>query len=260
MIRKNTSFLRTLPNYLIIGAQKSGTSSLFTYLSMHPQVKNSIKKEIHYFDRNFDKPINWYKQYFPLKFLINETIKVGEATPNYLYHPYVPERIKKVLPNIKMIVLLRNPVERVISQYFQAIRKNNEKRPLMQALMEEEQEEKLILEKLAKDQFYYPAEAHVLYMSRSRYAEQLKRYFKHFDKNQIFIASSKDLLIKPNETLAKIYAFLGIDTQFYLREINLFNVGTNKQEVPKEVINYLNDYFKPYNEELFDLLGYKIDW
>jgi hypothetical protein len=260
MIRKSTAFLRVLPNYLIIGAQKAGTSSLFNYLSMHPQVKNSYKKEVHYFDKNYDKPINWYKQYFPLKLAINDSIRVEEATPNYFYHPYIAERIKKAIPNIKMIVLLRNPVERVISQYFQAVRKNNEKRPLMQALLDEELEEKEIFEKLAKDPNYYPTEAYVLYKSCSRYAEQLKRYYEVFDKEQILIVSSKDLLVKPNEVLQKIFAFLNIDTQFYLREISLLNVGTNKKDVSQEVISYLNDYFKPYNEDLFDLLGYKIDW
>ncbi len=95
MIRKSTAFLRVLPNYLIIGAQKAGTSSLFYYLSMHPQIKNSYKKEIHYFDKNYHNSINWYKQFFPLKFFINNTTKIGEATPNYLYHPHVPKRIKK---------------------------------------------------------------------------------------------------------------------------------------------------------------------
>ncbi|HOU98655.1 MAG TPA: sulfotransferase [Bacteroidales bacterium] len=260
MIRKSTAFLRVLPNYLIIGAQKAGTSSLFNYLSMHPQVKNSYKKEVHYFDKNYDKPINWYKQYFPFKFGVNDKTMIGEATPNYLYHPFVAGRIKKTIPDVKMIVLLRNPVERVISQYFQAVRKNNEKRPLMQSLLEEEQEEKIIFEKLTKDENYYPTEAHVLYKSRSRYAEQLKRYYELFDKEQIFVVSSKDLLLKPNEVLEKIFAFLGIDTHFYLREINLLNVGTNKKDVPQDVISYLNDYFKPYNEELFNLLGYKIDW
>jgi hypothetical protein len=149
MIRKSTAFLRVLPNYLIIGAQKAGTSSLFNYLSMHPQVKNSYKKEVHYFDKNYDKPINWYKQYFPFKFGVNDKTMIGEATPNYLYHPFVAGRIKKTIPDVKMIVLLRNPVERVISQYFQAVRKNNEKRPLMQSLLEEEQEEKIgIMDKI----------------------------------------------------------------------------------------------------------------
>ncbi|MGQ9848050.1 MAG: radical SAM protein, partial [Bacteroidales bacterium] len=100
---------------------------------MQPQVKNSFKKEVHYFDKNYDKPINWYKQYFSLKFAVNDSIMVGEATPNYLYHPYVAGRIKKTIPDVKMIVLLRNPVERVISQYFQAVRKNVEKLPQIQS-------------------------------------------------------------------------------------------------------------------------------
>ncbi len=249
-----------MPNYLIIGAQKSGTSSLFYYLSQHPQVRNSSRKEVHYFDKNYKKPLLWYKQFFPYKFQVNKGTAIGEATPNYLFHPFAPYRIKKILHDVRMIVLLRNPTERVFSQYFQALRKNKETKPLLESLLEEEIWEKEILEKLERDEYYYPENAHVLYKARSRYVEQLKRYFDIFDKKQILILSSKELLHKPNETLKKVCEFLEIDTNFYLREITLHNVATNKTDVPYEVIEYLNNYFKLYNEALFELIGFQIDW
>jgi len=148
-INISTSFLRVLPNYLIIGAQKTGTSSLFNYLSMHPQVINSNKKEVHYFDKNFERPLNWYKQFFPFKFIANN-YTIGEATPDYLYHPFVAQRIYNTIPGVKLIIILRNPVERVISHYFQAVRKNNEQRPIMQALIEEDKDEIFIFNELKK--------------------------------------------------------------------------------------------------------------
>jgi hypothetical protein len=260
IIHRSTSFLRVMPNYLIIGAQKAGTSSLFNYLSMHPQVVNSSRKEIHYFDKNIDKPLSWYKQYFPLRFNISNHYAVGEASPNYLFHPYVAQRIHNILPKVKLIVVLRNPVDRVISQYFQAVRKNNEQRSIMQALSEEDAEELIIMNELAKNEFFTPENVHLLYKSRSRYAEQLERFFKLFTKEQILILSSKELLNMPNETLKKVYDFLRINNDFYLREVTHWNVGTNKKEIPKEVILYLTDYFKPYNDNLFNLLGYEIYW
>jgi len=114
-INISTSFLRVLPNYLIIGAQKTGTSSLFNYLSMHPQVINSNKKEVHYFDKNFERPLNWYKQFFPFKFIANN-YTIGEATPDYLYHPFVAQRIYNTIPGVKLIIILRNIIIRDITE------------------------------------------------------------------------------------------------------------------------------------------------
>ena len=258
-INISTSFLRVLPNYLIIGAQKTGTSSLFHYLSMHPQVINSNKKEVHYFDKNFERPLNWYKQFFPFKFIANN-YTIGEATPDYLYHPFVAQRIYNTIPEVKLIIILRNPVERVISHYFQAVRKNNEQRPIMQALIEEDKDEIFIFNELKKNQFAIPKNVHVLYKSRSRYAEQIERYFNLFPREQIMLLSSKELLKTPNETLKKVYDFLKIKNDFYLREVTLMNVGTNKQEVSNEVMSYLTNYFMSYNNDLYNLLGYKFNW
>lgn len=260
MIKKGFSFLRVLPNYIIIGAQKSGTSSLFYYLSQHPQVVNSNRKEVHYFDKNYHRSVSWYKQHFPFKFNIKPGYAVGEATPSYLFHPFAAERIYKLLPDAKLIVVLRHPVERVISQYFQAVRKNNEHRPLMQALQEEEEEERIIFGILSKNELTVPKDTFVLYKARSRYAEQLERYYNFFPREQLLILSAKALLNTPNETLKKVYSFLNINEDFYIREMALLNVGTNKQAVSPEVISYLTAYFEPYNEALFQLLGYKIDW
>lgn len=260
LINISTSFLRVLPNYLIIGAQKTGTSSLFHYLSMHPQIINSNQKEVHYFDKNFEKPLSWYKQFFPLKLITNKNNAIGEATPNYLYHPFVAQRIHNTIPEVKLIVILRNPIERVISHYFQAVRKNNEQRHIMLALLEEDADEIYILNELKKNEFAIPQNVHVLYKSRSRYAEQIERFFNLFPREQILFLSSKELLTMPNETLKKVYNFLQISNDFYLREVALWNVGTNKQEVPNEVISYLTNYFKPFNNDLYNLLGYEINW
>ncbi|MEJ2557594.1 MAG: sulfotransferase domain-containing protein, partial [Anaerolineae bacterium] len=119
-----TRFMRVLPDFLIIGAQKCGTDSLFRYLGGHPCIKLASSKEAHYFDLKFDKGINWYRSHFPLipykysvKRLRKQDLITGEATPYYLFHPHAPGRAAAIVPHVKLIVLLRNPADRAYSHY-----------------------------------------------------------------------------------------------------------------------------------------------
>ena len=116
-----TSHFRMLPDFIIIGAQKSGTSSLYYYLSQHPNVKPALKKEVHYFDLNFEKNVLFYRMQFPLIFnrlnIFGKKYVTGEASPYYIFHPHVARRISKIIPSVKIIVLLRNPIDRSFSHY-----------------------------------------------------------------------------------------------------------------------------------------------
>lgn len=107
--------LRPFPDFIIIGAQKGGTSSLFSYLKQHSQLQLPDKKEIHFFDNDYQKGVNWYRSHFPMK--IFDNIKTGEATPYYLFHPHAPQRIFQHCPKVKLIVMLRNPTDRAYSHY-----------------------------------------------------------------------------------------------------------------------------------------------
>ncbi len=115
-----------LPNFMIIGIPKGGTTSLFNYLSRHPDVAMSVRKEINYFSNNYNKGLGWYRSFFPtvfyklfLQIFIGKSILVGEASTSYLFRPRSAERTHKLLPQCKLIMLLRNPVDRVPSQYVQ---------------------------------------------------------------------------------------------------------------------------------------------
>jgi hypothetical protein len=150
LTRRITSPFRALPDFLIVGAQKSGTSSLFAYLSQHPQILAASKKETHYFDggrqnskiNNFQSRELWCRTYFPLKIKMRSGFKTFEATPEYIFHPKAPQRIHKLLPNIKMILLLRNPTDRAIFHYYHAKRKGYEPLTLENALKAEYVEER----------------------------------------------------------------------------------------------------------------------
>src|SRR5947209_2240904 len=119
-----TSPLRLLPDFLIIGTQRGGTTSLYNYLIARPGVGPASVKELHYFDKKFHKGIPWYRAHFPLsvqkyyyEFTHKRVFVSGEASAYYIFHPHVPKRVAKVLPHVKLIVMLRNPVDRAYSQY-----------------------------------------------------------------------------------------------------------------------------------------------
>ncbi len=262
--RLYTSNRRSLPNLIIIGAQKAGTTSLFYYLSQHPQLVPSIRKEVHYFDGGLDPTSDdflrgekWYRAHFPRTKEIKSSDVVFEATPSYLYHPEVPNRIHDLIPSVKMIALLRNPTERAISQYFHEKRKNQENLPIMDALLAEEDRLKLILErKNYKDSAFF----RFSYKLRGHYYEQLNRFFNYFEQNQLLILSSEYFFQNTRKALEQISHFLGIDMNLTQYDLEPKHVSKNKVEVDREVYQYLNDYFKPYNERLYDLIGVDFGW
>src|SRR5437588_302768 len=116
--------IRLLPDFLIIGTQRGGTTSLERYLDAHPCVGAAANKDLHFFDRRFHKGLAWYRGHFPTRIekyyaerLRGQAFVTGEASPSYLFHPYAPKRVAKAMPDVKLIVLLRNPVDRAFSQY-----------------------------------------------------------------------------------------------------------------------------------------------
>lgn len=127
--RRLTANWRALPDFIVIGAQKGGTTPLSHYLmEQHPSVIPPTDKEVHFYDRNYEKGIRWYKAHFPLLRLLDQGTATGEASPYYLAHPHVPGRIALNQPSVKMIALLRDPKSRAISHYHMSVRKGRETR------------------------------------------------------------------------------------------------------------------------------------
>lgn len=140
LYRRASSRYRKLPDFLIIGAQKSGTSSLFHYLGQHPALRPAFRKEVHYFDGGLKNGESWYRSHFCLDSPGgHQAVKAFEASPLYLFHPLAARRIHDRIPGMKLVVVLRNPVERAISQYFHSRRHGRESLPLMEALQQEDE-------------------------------------------------------------------------------------------------------------------------
>ena len=134
-VRRLQGPLRALPDFVIIGAQKSGTSSLYRYLAQHPQVRECVLKEVHYFDGGLEDGIDtyalgpsWYRSHFPLKREMTPGLQTFEASPLYLLHPLVAERIAGLMPQAKLVAMLRDPTERALSHYFHNVRDNDRRR------------------------------------------------------------------------------------------------------------------------------------
>lgn len=179
-----------LPNFVIIGAQKSGTSSLYSYLNSHPQVFMSTPKEPQYFatERNWKMGQEWYESLFHDA---GEATAVGEASTVYTKYPVhhgVPERMARLIPGARLIYLVRHPVERIRSHYEHLLQLNSESRPLAVAVLEDPK-----------------------YVNYSSYAFQIEQYLKWFPRNQLLVATSEDLRNKRRNTLRRIFDFLGVD-------------------------------------------------
>ena len=255
-----TARWRALPDFIIIGVMKSGTTSLFDYLKQHPRIYGSRKKEIHYFDWNHGKKANWYRSYFPFRHVQSNGYITGEASPLYILLPPVAQRIYSFLPEVKLIAILRNPTDRALSHYYHAVKSGHEKMSIMEALNAEEDRTKASWDKvLSGDCSYDHAIIWFTYKQRGLYLQQIQHYLQYFPREHLLIESTENLQANPDETLSRIFTFLGVEP-CHLSHLVMRNKNTNKKEVSSEVYRHLDTYFKPHNEELFAFLGKDFGW
>ncbi|MGD1699648.1 sulfotransferase domain-containing protein [Dapis sp. BLCC M229] len=234
------------PHFLIIGAQKCGTNSLYSYLTQHPLIAPSLQHEIHYFDLNFDKDLKWYESQFSE---LESGMITGESSPYYLFHPLVPERVFEKYPQMKLIVLLRNPAERAISHYYHEVRLGYESLSLKEAIAAEKNRLKGEVDKIIETGTYYSFNhQHYTYRARGIYIEQLQNWMSFFPKEQFLILKSEDLFSRPQQTMNKVFQFLELpahSSEKYLQ----YNSG-NYSQPSEEIYQELVDFFQPYNQKL----------
>ncbi|HLJ32057.1 MAG TPA: sulfotransferase [Ktedonobacteraceae bacterium] len=266
------SMMRLMPDFIMIGVARGGTTSFYNYLIEHPGIGSAAKKEVHYFDYHFHKGTAWYRGHFPysLRKYYAENIRksdfiTGEASPYYMYHPYVPERIAKVLPNVKLLVLLRNPIERAFSHYSWEVSWGNETLSFEEAIDCEEERIQKDFPRLANH--YAHNHQHFSYISRGLYAEQLEAWFKFFPKEQFLIQKSEDMYTEPAATYKQALEFLGVPyivPEKLAKEYKQYNqpkqAGSKKTKLNPATRERLTEYYKPHNERLYALLGRDFGW
>ena len=192
-----------LPNLLVIGAAKAGTTSLHAYLAQHPDISMSEPKELFYFSyEDWRERRGWYERFFR-----DDAPVRGESCPQYAMHPAFPDvsrRVHSLIPDARLIYLVRDPVERFVAHYVDNIKLTLERRPL---------DEVLALDDRAN-----------YFLAASRYATQLERFLQCFDQSRILVLDQRDLLRRRTETMRRVFTFLGVDPDFispvFTQELN----------------------------------------
>lgn len=254
-----TRALRACPNFIIIGAQRSGTTTLYQYLSQHPHIKAAFKKEIHYFDNHYQRGISWYRSYFPLQTKSKSNWLTGEASPYYLLHPLVPQRIASLLPDIKLIAILRNPVKRAYSHYWHEVRLGRETLSFVEAIEAEESRIAGEQEQLTNGHIHYSYPfQHYTYLSRGVYIDQLARWQTVFDRSQMLILASNNLFTKPVQTLNQVFTFL--DLPPFKIQIQHGSKPASYPPLSPTISRKLSLHFQLKNEQLYQFLGEDLGW
>ena len=248
------SLNRALPNFIIVGTQKGGTTSLFDQLSKHPQIANPYCKEIHYFNRSNNRSLAFYRAHFPYQ---KENLLYGEASPDYFDHPIVPKRMAETLSNVKLIILLRNPITRAFSHYQMMKRLGLEKLPFREALNAEEMR---ISSFLTNPETYDINFERYAYLHKGLYAQHLANWFKHYDKENILLLKSEDYFENPAPSYEKTLGFLGCTDDHSPANWIKMNSGGYNKSMNDNDIAYLKDYFKKPNEMLIKLAGSNFAW
>jgi len=270
-VRTFTAGWRGLPDFLVIGVQRGGTSSLYKYLGQHPSVAPSLRKETEYFSRFYSKGESWYRAHFPLSArrwawkLTGKPLQAFEATPDYMLHPLAAERAARLVPNAKIIVLLRDPIERAYSQYKHNVRNGQERRSFDTAIEQEPQRIATEFELLGRDPSY-PALGLLRdsYLTRGRYDEQLARWSEHYPETQILVLSSEEFYSATPDTFKRILEFLELPdwapAEFANYSYSAASPSKSDSAVPDSLRAQVGDEMRPYNEKLYGRLGRDFGW
>ena len=218
-----TAALRGGPDFAVIGAKRGGTTSLYNYLLEHPAIQPLFPgrqhiKGPHYFDSEYGRGPAWYRSHFPLRLgdghLIRPGIRpamAGEASPYYLFHPLAAQRLAQVYPDVRLIVFLRDPVERAYSHFKERTHHGGEWLTFEQALAAEPERLRGEAERIAAEPGYRSvAHENHSYLAQGRYLDMLPRWFGLFPRDQFFIAASEDFYADPERLVNEVWAFLGL--------------------------------------------------
>jgi hypothetical protein len=245
-----------LPDFVVIGAMKGGTSFLYHLLGQHPLVQPAASKELHFFDALFEQEsVEWYRQCFPApRWEDGRRTITGEASP-YMANRPAPERMAGVVPGARLIALLRNPVERTYSDYQMVTRKDREHKTFEEAVglqqtADAEGEEGANLNDDSE------------YLSRSVYVDQLTRWAEFFPREQMLVLKSEDFFDDPKGTLMTALEFLDLpewepDASKLEKKRN---AGRYEDDMNPQTRRRLEEYFEPHNRRLYEFLGKDFGW
>jgi len=263
-----TAGIRSLPDFLIVGAQRGGTTSLYRYLARHPAVVPAVlNKGVHYFDTGFDHGIDWYRSHFPSDlyraYVRRRTgvsnVITGEGSPYYIFHPLAPSRIAEVLPNNRSILVLRDPVARAYSHYQHEVARGFETLSFDEAL--EREDERLAGEesRMIEDPTYYSfSHQHHSYVARGMYMDQIERWLRFFPREQLLVLEAEALFAQPDATFREVLRFLGLQEHSLeaYEKMNAHTYGSMSERTK----SFLRARFEESNRRLSVFLGRELAW
>jgi len=264
--------MNRLPTYIIAGAMRSGTTALNSYLREHPDIAVSSTKEVHFFDSFYDRGVEWYREQFPHS---ESAQAVGEATPNYMFSTTALDRIKEILPDVKLVVMLRNPIDRAYSHYW-----HDKARGKTDGDFGENVKREL------------NGDRGLNYIARGRYSAQIEHILERFPPTALHVEVFEDMVDRPDDLYSSVCRFIGVDHSFRpeslgapvnnfvefrslalrhasqklpgrLRDV-IGRLNTKRTEsyppMPTRLRNRLADEFATANQGLEELIGRSLSW
>lgn len=271
--RKLNAKQRCVPDFLVAGTQKGGTTSMFNYLIQHPQIIPPLRKAPQYYSVSWNKPLSFYKAHFPLESKrqrlqanLGKRLITGEGTPNYIYVVNCIEKIKALNPKLKIVFLLRNPSERAISDHNYGLKRNAQnalEKPLEKRIVDEIS----YLNNLDLSTFFHKdsivdvVKDNAALLAPGLYFFQLKEWFRLFSKEQLLILKSEDFFENPKRSFDAVTDFLKIESH-ELEVFDKFNAGTGgaKAKHSGEIESQLNSFFAEHNTKLYELIARDMAW
>jgi hypothetical protein len=259
LLRRAVAGRRRLPDFLVIGAHRCGTSTLFDYLCQHPSVRPPVEPDLHYFDARAERGDAWYRSHFPMDRTGGPGWTTGEACADYLLHPLAPFRASQTVPAAKLVVVLRHPVERAYSHYQEQRELDREPLSFADAVRAEPGRIASGWDSAIRD---LPAPGPGLtansYLTRGRYDEQLERWWQYFPREKTLVLHSEELFNDPQHVLDRVGAFLGLPTyhEYAYRQV----ITRRSGDVDPALRRALGEYFSTSVRRLQPLVGHDFGW
>jgi hypothetical protein len=263
---QSTRGRRVLPDFLIVGAQRCGTTTLFRTLDQHPAVlPPTLRKGVHYFDLSYQRDLSWYRGHFPTQAQVDEASAaagvravVGESSPYYMWHPAGPERIAANLPDVRLLVALRDPVERAYSAHAHELARGYETVPFEEALELEQERiggaEQVLVSSRGSRHF---AHQHQSYVTRGQYIDQLERLEHHLGRSRIHVVDAADFWSDPEPHWAQVLEFLGLPEHPVTFERHN---ARKRSPMPDSLRHRLEDHFADFDRRLATWWGHTPSW
>jgi len=266
-IGRATARFRALPNVLIAGGQRCGTTSMYRALSQHPAVlKPVLHKGVHYFDTHYDRGLDWYRSYFPLGATVRRTARrtgaapvVFESSPYYGFHPLAAQRFVRDLPGVRLLVLIRDPVERAYSAHAHEVARGFESESFERALELEETRLAGEEQRLIDDPAYVShAHQHQAYVHRGQYIDLLSRLEAVIGRERMLVIDSHRFFTDPVPVLDRVMSFLDLPS---CPDIRVEQHNARPRAAINDAVGHrLEEHFIPYDERLAEWLGWVPSW